>query len=229
MTKRNVNLRLWYDSYITTSIERDISAVNDIGQLNVFYKMLTLLAARTGQTLNFSSIAGDLGISSPTVKKWISVLESSYIIYLLSPYYANIGKRLIKSPKIYFLDTGLAAYLTGIGDAEALLKGPMAGQLFETFVVSEFVKNFYAHGERPSLSFINNKNLWEVDILVERAMKLRPVEVKLSSTITETHLKNFLHLSNAVRSVLRGTARNGGAGWLDDEHGTKHALTGGLS
>lgn len=139
----NINKRIWYDSYIQTYIERDVLSVYNIGDINTFYKMLVLLASRTGTILNISSIANDLGVSVPTIKRWISVLEASCIIYLLHPYYKNIGKRLIKSPKIYFLDTGLVCHLTGLRDSEMLLRGPMAGQIFETFVVSEFVKNFH--------------------------------------------------------------------------------------
>lgn len=195
-----INRRIWYNSYIQTYIERDLTLVYNIGDINTFTKMLTLLAARTGTILNMSSLASDLGVSVPTVKRWISVLESSFIIYLLKPYYANIGKRLIKSAKIYFLDTGLAVHLTGIRDREALMRGPLSGQIFETFVVSEFVKSFYHHGERPELSFINNKNIWEVDLLIERNMKIVPVEIKLSATITENHIKNF----KLLRNVLHG-------------------------
>ncbi len=196
----SINQRIWYDSYIQTYIEKDLSLVYDIGDINIFYKMLTLLALRTGTILNMSSLASDLGVSVPTVKRWISVLESSYVLYLLQPYYSNIGKRLIKSPKVYFLDTGLAVHLTGIRDNEVLLRSPLAGQMFETFVVSEFVKNFYHHGERPSLSFINNKNIWEVDLLIERGTNILPVEIKLSATILHIHLKNF----NLLRNVLQG-------------------------
>lgn len=202
---KNINRRIWYDSYIQTYIERDLSLVYNIGDINTFYKLLVILASRTGNILNMASIANDLGVSVPTVKRWIAILETSCIIYLLKPYYANIGKRLIKSPKLYFLDTGLVAHLTGIRDTEVLLRGPLSGQIFESFVVSEFIKNFYNHGERPSLTFINNKNIWEIDILVERGNKIIPVEIKLSATINEGHLKNF----NLLRKALR---------WLDDSN-----------
>jgi len=197
----NINKRIWYDSYIQTYIERDVLSVYNIRDRNTFYKMLVLLASRTGTILNISSIANDLGVSVPTVKRWISVLEASHIIYLLHPYYKNIGKRLIKSPKIYFLDTGLVCHLTGLRDSEMLLRGPLAGQIFETFVVSEFVKNFYNHGQRPSLSFVNNRNIWEVDLLVEKGMNIIPIEIKLSATITEAHLKNFHLLRNALQGL----------------------------
>ncbi len=201
IVKKKIDPRLWYDSYITTCLERDVSSVYDIGQLNTFYKMLVALASRCGQILNYSSISNELGISMAMVKKWISVLEAGHIIYLLPPYYPNIGKRLIKSPKIYFLDTGLATYLCGIRDANILLRSHVAGQLFENFVVSEFIKNFHAHGERPSLFFINNKNIWEVDLLLEYGMNQYPIEIKLTSTITEHHLKNFKLLRNALNTL----------------------------
>jgi hypothetical protein len=196
-----INRKLWYDSYIQTYLERDIKAVYDIGNLTIFIKFITMLASRCAQIMNYSSYAGDLGVSVPTIKRWLSILEASFIIYTLPPFYENIGKRLIKSSKIYFVDTGLAAYLSGIYNEDVLLRGPMAGALFENFVISEFLKNFYNHGERPGMFFLNNKNLWEIDLILERNLKFVPIEIKLSATITSGHLKNFFKARDIIENI----------------------------
>lgn len=204
ITKKNTQTDLWYESYIQTYLEKDLKIIYDIGNLNLFIKFLRLLANRTGQILNLNSLANDLGTSAPTVKKWVSILEETRIVYLLQPYYKNNGKRLIKSPKIYFLDTGLVAHLTGIRTEEALLKGPLAGQLFETWVISEFVKQFY-HIESitPPLYYVNNKNLWEIDLVLDMNGELTPIEIKLTSTVTESHIQNFQKFRGTYKNVSK--------------------------
>lgn len=204
ITKKNTQINLWYESYIQTYLEKDLKIIYDIGNLNLFIKFLRLLANRTGQILNLNSLANDLGTSVPTIKKWVSILEATRIIYLLQPYYKNNGKRLIKSPKIYFLDTGLVAHLTGIRTEEALLHGPLAGQLFETLVVSEFVKQFY-HIESitPPLFYVNNKNLWEIDMVLDMNGELTPIEIKLTSTVTGSHIQNFQKFRNTYKNVTK--------------------------
>jgi hypothetical protein len=144
---------------------------------------LRLCASRTGQILNISEFARDVGMSGPTTKKWLSVLEASYQVFLLPPHFKNFGKRIIKSPKLYFLDTAIATFLLGLHDAEATLKGPMIGSLFETAVVSEWVKAFYHRGERPELYYWRSKTGIEVDLIVDRNGRLYPIEVKASSTL----------------------------------------------
>jgi hypothetical protein len=131
-----------------------------------------------------SSLANDLGIAVNTVKNWISVLEASYIIYLLPPYYQNLGKRITKSPKVYFLDTGLVSYLVGLRDREHLLKGPMAGALFENYCISETVKAFFSQGLRPSIYYLRTHNGLEIDLLIEREGVLYPFEIKLTKTLS---------------------------------------------
>mgnify|MGYP001611490637 CR=1 FL=1 len=204
IAKKNTQTNLWYESYIQTYLEKDLKVIYDIGNLNLFVKFLRLLANRTGQILNMNSLANDLGTSIPTVKKWISILDASGIIYLLQPYYKNNGKRLIKSPKIYFLDTGLVAHLTGIRTEEALLKGPLADPLFETFVISEFVKQFYhIESVTPPMYYINNKNLWEIDLVLDMDGELTPIEIKLASTVMGRHLQNFQKIRNTYKNVVK--------------------------
>jgi predicted AAA+ superfamily ATPase len=127
-----VDRQLWCASYIQTYLERDVRQIINVGDLNTFDRFLRVCAARTGQILNLSEISRDVGVSVPTIKKWISILEASYQIYLLPPHFRNFGKRIIKSPKIYFLDLAIASFLMGLHDSEPLLNGPMIGHLFET-------------------------------------------------------------------------------------------------
>jgi predicted AAA+ superfamily ATPase len=178
-----IDRRLWYASYIQTYLERDIRTLYDIGSLREFHRFMQLLAARCSQLLNMSTFATDLGVSVTTVKRWLSVLEAGRIIYLLPPYFNNLGKRITKMPKIYFLDTGLACHLAGIRDREQLLEGAMAGALFENFCVQETVKCFANGGEQPRISYLRTNNGLEVDLIIEGAsLRPLPVEIKLSRT-----------------------------------------------
>jgi predicted AAA+ superfamily ATPase len=178
-----IDRRLWYASYIQTYLERDIRSLYDIGSLREFHRFMQLLAARCSQLLNMSSFATDLGVSVTTVKRWLSVLEAGRIIYLLPPYFNNLGKRITKMPKIYFLDTGLACHLAGIRDREQLLEGAMAGALFENFCVQETVKCFANRGEQPRISYLLTNNGLEVDLIIEGPnLRPLPVEIKLSRT-----------------------------------------------
>lgn len=180
-----VDLQSWYASYLQTYLERDIRTFYNIGDLRDFQRFVRLLAARCGQQLNMSDFSRDLGISVPTIKSWLSILEASRVIYLLPPYYANLGKRITKSPKVYFIDIGLACNLAGVRDEAHLFNGPMAGHLFENFCIQETVKFFLGKGVQPPLYYIRTGNGLEVDLLVEpSAGVLIPVEIKLSKTPT---------------------------------------------
>jgi predicted AAA+ superfamily ATPase len=181
-TDPSMNRERWYGAYLQTYLERDVRSLSNIGDLRDFQHFIRLLAARCGQILNYSSISRELGISVPTVKRWISILEASQIIFLLPPYYRNLGKRITRSPKLYFLDVGLACYLTGLHTEEHLLKGPMAGALFENFVILEIVKAYFNHGRRPDIFFIRTHNGLEIDLLMERALELYPIEIRLTQT-----------------------------------------------
>ncbi|MFA7175113.1 MAG: DUF4143 domain-containing protein, partial [Kiritimatiellia bacterium] len=154
---KKIDARQWYSSYVQTYIERDIRSLYDIGNLRDFERVLQLLAARCSQQLNYSSISRDVGVAVNTVKRWVSVLEACRIIYLLPAYYRNLGQRLVKAPKIYFLDSGLVCYLTGLSDRGHLLDGPMAGALFENFCVQEALKCSLAKGVVPRLSYLRTQ------------------------------------------------------------------------
>lgn len=179
----SIDVYSWYGSYIQTYLERDIRSIYHIGNLRDFQRFMQLLAGRCAQVLNLSGFAKDLGVSVPTVKSWLSALDASRIVYLLPPYYNNLGKRIIKSPKVYFSDIGMVCYLTGIRDKTHLLQGPMAGALFENFCIQEAIKVFFNRGQSPRLYYLRMANNLEIDLLIESAAKsLIPVEIKLTKT-----------------------------------------------
>ena len=186
---KDVDRQLWCTSYIQTYLERDVRQIVNVGDINTFNRFLRLCAARTAQILNMSELARDVGISVPTIRKWLSVLEASYQIHLLPPHFNNLGKRIVKSPKLYFLDTGIATFLLGLHSREPTMQGPMIGPLFETMVVSEWVKAFYHRGERPELYYWRSKAGVEIDLIVDRNGKLYPMEIKSTSTLLPGHAK----------------------------------------
>ena len=180
---KTVDVYSWYGSYIRTYLERDIRSIYNIGSLRDFQRFLQFLAGRCSQILNMSQIANDLGISVPTVKSWLSILEACRVVYLLPPYYRNLGKRITKSPKIYFTDIGIVTYLTGIKDKDHLMQGPMAGALFENFCIQETIKLYFNTGQTPRIYYLRTGNNLEIDLLIEGpAQTLLPVEIKLSKT-----------------------------------------------
>ncbi len=184
----------FYGSYFETYVERDVRQLSQIENLHIFEKFVQLLAGRIGSLLNYNSIANDLGVSHPTIRTWISILEASYLIYLLPPYFSNIGKRLIKTPKLYFYDVGLASYLLGIETEAQLFSHPLRGNLFENFVVIEHLKQRFNSGLRSNLYFYRDRVGNEVDLIMEEADKLRAIEIKASETINKDFTKglNFL-------------------------------------
>lgn len=190
---------LWYGSYLQTYLERDIRVIYDIGSLSDYGRFMQLLAARSAQVLNMSSIAKSIGIAVSTVKKWLSILEASNVIYLLQPYYNNFGKRITKSPKVYFLDNGLVCYLTGIKDPDHAMKGPMAGPLFESFCIQETIKTFVNSGKQPRIFYLRTNNGLEIDLLIEmESSTLHPIEIKLSKTPKQAMVSNI----DRIRSVF---------------------------
>lgn len=178
----DINSNIWYGSYLQTYLERDIRTIYNVGVLREFQQFVQLLAGRCSQILNLSRLANDLGVSVNTIKKWLSILEASRIIYILSPYHRNLGKRIVKSPKIFFLDLGLVCYLTGIKTKELLFSGPLAGALFENFVIQETVKYFFNRGVRPNLFYLRTHNNLEIDLIIESNLVLYPFEIKLTRT-----------------------------------------------
>lgn len=195
---------LYYSMYVNTYIERDVRNLTQVGDTLSFLKFMTALASRIGQSLNLNSVASEVGISLPTAHRWLSILISSNIVYLLEPYCNNIIKRGIIIPKIYFLDTGLAAYLTKWKNKEVLEAGTMAGKFFENFVIIEIIKSYYNSGElRPPLYFYRGKEKREIDLIIESNGKLYPVEIKKSAKPTKEMIENFKVLDK-VGEVGRG-------------------------
>lgn len=180
----------FYMDYINTYIERDIKDLAQVGKLNEFYDFLVYMAARTGQELKYDEIAGTIGVSAPTAKSWVSILERTGIIFILRPYYSNITKRLVKTPKVYFMDTGLAAYLCRWPTAETLENGAMDGAFFETYVVTEIVKSYYNAGKPADLFYYRDIDRKEIDLLIVEGDKMYPIEVKKSKEPSKPD-KNF--------------------------------------
>ena len=174
----------WYSAYVTAYVERDVRQMLQIHELETFQRFVRLCAGRTGQLLNFSSLATECGITHNTAKAWISVLEASYLIFLLRPHSVNFNKRMIKMPKLYFYDAGLAAWLLGIKTTEQIITHPLRGNIFETFIISELIKSKLNFGEKPSFFFWRDSNGNEVDLIVEQGINLMPIEIKSGRTLT---------------------------------------------
>lgn len=191
----------WFANYIATYLERDVRqlvAVRDLGQFQTFVRMC---AARTGQLLNLTALGADCGISAVTARHWLSVLETSYIVTLLHPHHRNFGKRLVKTPKLYFLDAGLAAWLMGIRDAKTLQTHVARGPLFETWVIGELYKQRLNQGLPPDLHFWRDSTGHEVDVLIDRPEGLQPVEIKSGTTWASDWpdgLRKWQHIAQAL-------------------------------
>jgi uncharacterized protein len=185
----------WFVSYVATYVERDVRQVLNIQNLPTFQSFLRLCAGRVGQLLNVSALASEAGINAHTAKSWLAVLESSDLIHLLPPYFRNFGKRLVKMPKLYFLDTGLACWLLGIRSEEVLALHPLRGALFENWVVAECIKSRYNRGLPADLYFWRDNNGLEADLIFEQGEQLQMVEIKSGQTVT----------SDMVRAGQRAT------------------------
>ncbi len=188
---RPVDPQDWFPNYIATYLERDVRQLLAVRDLSLFQRFVRLCAGRNGQLLNLSALANDCGISHTTAREWMSVLQASYLVHLLPPYHANFGKRLVKAPKLYFLDTGLAAALLGIKDAATLNLHPMRGALFEALVVAEFVKQRFNDGKPAALYFWRDSTGNEIDLLFEVGTGLQAVEVKSGATFVRDWLRGL--------------------------------------
>ena len=197
--------RLWQASYVQTYLERDVRNLRNIGDLTLFQTFLRALAARSAQVLNLSDLAREIGVSVNTTKNWISILEASFQIFILRPYFANIGKRLVKSPKVYFTDTGLLCYLVGLRDIEHAASGPMGGAIFENLVVSELFKIYIHRGEEPALYYWRTAAGSEVDLVIETQDQLLPIEIKQSETPRPEMAKEIINF----RKDFEGKAGQG--------------------
>lgn len=211
--------QMFYGAYVRTYIERDVRELSEIGDTVKFTKFMIAAAASTGQLLNIASLARDVGISQPTAERWMSILVASNIIYLLQPYSNNIAKRAIKTPKLYFLDTGLAAYLTKWTTPDVLKNGAMAGAFFETFVVSEIIKSYYNKGFlEPPIYFYRDKDMREIDLLIEDCGTLYPIEMKKHADPSKKDVDAFSVLDK-IPGIKRGS---GGVICLYDKLVTLH-------
>lgn len=186
------DFEMFYSMYVNTYIERDVRNLTQVGDTLAFLKFMTALASRIGGLLNLNAVANEVGISVPTAQRWLSILVSSNIVYLLEPYYNNIMKRAVKTPKVYFLDTGLVSYLTKWKNKDVLESGNMSGNFFENFVIVEIIKSYYNNGElRPPLYFYRDKDKKEIDLIIEQNGKLYPVEIKKSANPNKDMISNF--------------------------------------
>ncbi|MEK7477292.1 MAG: ATP-binding protein [Candidatus Coatesbacteria bacterium] len=197
-TRSRVDLRAWCAGYVRTYLERDVRAIVNVGNLSAFERFLRLCASRTAQILNLSDLARQVGVSVPTAGQWLSVLEASQELFLLRPYFKSFGKRLVKAPKLYFMDTALAAYLIGLTREETALAEPFGGALMETAVVSAWHKAFLHRGEIPAMYYWRSSDGIEVDLLIDHDGKLHPIEIKRTSTLMPGHaagLRKWMALS----------------------------------
>ena len=197
--------QMFYGAYVRTYIERDVRELSEVGDIVKFTRFMTATAATTGQLVNLSSLARDVGISQPTAERWLSILVASNIVYLLKPYSNNITKRAIKTPKLYFLDTGLAAYLTKWNSPDVLKSGAMAGAFFESFVISEIIKSYYNKGIiEPPIYFYRDKDMNEIDLVIEENGTLYPLEMKKHADPQKKDMYAF-DLIDKIPGVKRGS------------------------
>ncbi len=200
---KKVDRQLWCGSYINTYLERDIRNIAHVGDLSQFEHFVTMCAVRTGQVLNMSEMARDLGISVTTAKRWVSILETGFQVVLLYPYYRNIGKRMVKNPKIYFNDPALCCYLLGLNDFETLKNSPHFGSIFETMIVMDFWKRFMHSGEKPSMYYIRTQDGLEVDLVLDIGGKLHLIEVKSGMTVIPKHAASMLRLMGELKDQIQ--------------------------
>lgn len=203
-TNAEFDWEMYYGAYVRTYIERDVRELTEIGDEVKFMRFMTSVASATGSLLNVASLARDVSVSQPTAERWLSILVASNLVYLLRPYSNNIAKRAIKTPKLYFLDTGLAAYLTRWSTPEVLKNGAMAGNFFETFVISEIIKSYYNKGIlEPSIYFYRDKDDNEIDLVIESDGTLYPIEIKKHSDPDKSDIRAFSVLDK-LSGVKRG-------------------------
>lgn len=195
---KKVDRQLWCGSYITTYLERDVRNLAAIGDISQYERFLIACAVRTGQILNLSEIARDIGVSVPTARRWLSMLETGYQVYLLYPYYRNIGKRTVKSPKLFFNDVALCSYMLGLNEPKTLVASPHFGQLFETMVVCDFLKRHLNAGMKPSMYYLRSRDGLEVDLVMEDAGRLHLFEIKAGKTITSKHASSLKRLADEL-------------------------------
>ncbi len=202
---RELEAKDWHRSYLETYLERDVRSLKQVHDLLLFDKFLKLCAARAGQLLNRSGLGNELGISHTTISSWLSLLETSHIIFSLQPYFKNTGKRLVRQTKLYFCDTGLLCHLLGIPNAAALSTHYLRGNIFENFIIADIFKQFHHSGLRPPLFFWRDHRGNEVDLLIEQGDRLVPVEIKSGETLNEDFLRGLRYFDH----LQKGKAQQG--------------------
>jgi len=204
----------WYDAYMDTYLSKDVRAITNIGDLRDFRRLVQLLASNTSQVLDMSYYARDIGVSLPTIKRWVSVLEASYIIFLLPPFHSNLGKRIVKRPKIYFHDTGLVSHLTGIRSYDMYDQGPLAGALFENHVIANVVKSMKHHALSAELYYLQTQDKAEVDLIVNWKQSCDYLEIKKSGSYQPkmaSHIKRYAGESDRKVILYNGERFNAAA------------------
>lgn len=212
-----------YADYLATYVERDLRQLINLKDLSRFETFLRLLAGRVGQLLNLSAMAADTGVSSTTLNHWLSVLEASFIVFRLTPYHGNLGKRLVKSPKLYFYEPGLVAALLQVESPEQAARDPLLGGMFENMVVVEVLKALWNRGRRDILSFYRDSNGLEVDVVLERQRIPFPIEIKASQTFSPDFLRTLRRFKELVPSAGNGCVIYGGS---DSFAGTDYDIRG---
>lgn len=207
---RKVPSGLFYPAYVQTYLERDVRSLQNVGSLAQFNLFLKLCAGRTGQVLNLSALAADAGVSVNTSKAWLSILEAGYIVFRLQPHYRNFNKRLVKSPKLYFNDTGLVCHLLGIERAEQLSSHYALGALFENFVIAECCKQRLARGKREGLYYWKDNKGLEIDLLVEEGDSFKAYEIKAGRTFNTSYFKNLVYFDKLIGGNMDSSVIYGG-------------------
>ncbi len=217
----NISTQRFYRAYFQTYIERDVRQLINLKDFIKFEKFVRLCAGRVGQLLNQANLANEVGVSSKTINEWLSVLEASYIIYRLPPYFENFGKRLIKSSKLYFVDTGLAVWLLGIENTTQLSHDPLRGALFENLVIIEALKSHLNFGKDPRIFFFRDSHGNEVDLVIQKGRQLKPYEIKSSQTWHHSFLKGIKYFQKLLKErCLKGNVVYAGKEARDNDNYT---------
>lgn len=208
-----IDLQLFYSSYVMTYLERDIRALMRIIHLREFERFVALCAGRTGQILNINALSVECGVDHKTIQSWLSLLEASFIIYIMKPFHSNINKRLIKAPKLYFYDTGLVCYLLGIRNEKDIVNHPLKGEIFETMIIGETLKYYLNLGHTPPINYFRDAVGHEIDLVINQSNTIFPIEIKSGSTVQKMFWKNInylRHLFNAdmPAGLVIGDSRN---------------------
>lgn len=204
-TENSPDWELYYSSYLQTYLQRDVKNLINAGDERSFIRFLRTCAARTSQMLNINELCRDADINHATGKRWLSILESAGIIYLLEPYHSNINKRLMKTPKLFFMDTGLAAYLLHWLSPDVLESGAMSGAFFETFVVTEILKSWWHNGKRPPINWYRDKDGKEIDLIITKGDVIHPVEIKKSANPSKEDIRHFRVLNSLGMKIGAGS------------------------